>query len=494
MPDNAPLLRVRGLVKAFPGLLALDDVDLDVHAGEIVSVVGHNGSGKSTLVKILAGVYTASGGHVDLVDGAGLHFIHQDLALVADLTAAENLALLRGSGVHAFAPFGDRNRSTRARELVSRFGSTFDVDVPLRQLSPAERAIVAISRALDGWTTEANVLVLDEPTESLHRSEVDVLFQAMRRLAADDTGIVFVSHRLDEVLELSDRIVVLRDGVKVADHAAAEIDEARLISFITGEDAEPLRTESFRSRDFAASDPALAIRGLRGATVDGVDLEVRPGEVVGIAGVLGSGREMVPALIYGAVEAGADEFRVGGADYASRSPAASIARGINFVPADRAHLGVVREFTARENLTLPQMRTNTGLLGAISQRKERAEADRLLAAYGVKPHRPDQRVSLFSGGNQQKIVMARAQRDSPRVLLLDEPTQGVDVGAKATIYDAIARGAAAGTAVVVSSSDAKELLAICDRVVVLRDGRAVADLAGEELTEHRLIAEGYGLP
>jgi len=500
-----PLLRVRGMLKMFPGLVALDRVSLDVHPGEIVSVVGQNGSGKSTLVKILAGVYAADGGRVELAEGTGLHFIHQDLALVPELSAAENLALMRGTGAGGLAPFHDRRRSERARELVARFGPVFDVDVPVRRLTPAQRAVVAISRALDGWTHSANVLLLDEPTESLHRSEVDVLFEAVRRLAADGTGIVFVSHRLDEVLGLSDRIVVLRDGHKVADEPAHEVDESRLIGFITGaEDGAAVpttpRTSSSGPRearaepDAPASPPALRVRGLGGGSVDGLDLDLRPGEVVGVAGVLGSGREAVPSLLYGAGEASADLFEVTGAAYADRSPAASLGRGIAFAPGDRAHLGIVREFTARENLTLPQLGTVTGGLGRILSRRERAESDLLLTEYDVRPHRAEQRISLFSGGNQQKIVLARALRDHPRVLLLDEPTQGVDVGAKATIYAAIGRAAADGTAVLVSSSDAKELLAICDRVVVMRDGRAAAMLQGDDLTEHRLIAEGYGLP
>ncbi|GAA5038702.1 sugar ABC transporter ATP-binding protein [Microbacterium fluvii] len=493
MAEKRPLLRVEGLVKAFPGLTALDRVDLDVHPGEIVSVVGHNGSGKSTLVKILAGVYSSDAGTVSLDGGAELHFIHQDLGLIADLTAAENLALRRGTGLSAVAPYGDRDTNARARELVAQFGPVFDVDVPVRRLTPAQRAVVAISRALDGWTHRANVLFLDEPTESLHRGEVEVLFEAVRRLAAAGTGIVFVSHRLDEVLSLSDRIVVLRDGRKVADAPVAEVGESRLIELITGADAASLSREQHRShrRD---GDAALSVRGLRGGSVAHLDLDLQPGEVVGVAGVLGSGREAVPALLYGAIQADADAFAVAGAPYPRRSPAESLRRGLAFAPGDRAHLGVVRELSARENLTLPQLKTLTGPLGLISRRRERAEVDALLADYDVRPGRGEQRISLFSGGNQQKIVMARSLRDRPAVLLLDEPTQGVDIGAKATIYDAIARGAEGGTAVLVSSSDAKELLAVCDRVVVMRDGRAAAVLAGSDLTEHRLIAEGYGLP
>lgn len=486
-----PLLRVTGLRKAYPGLTALDSVDLEVGPGEIVAVVGHNGSGKSTLIKILAGVIADDGGDVVTAPGTELHFIHQDLALVDQLSAAENLALRRGEKLHALAPYGDRARSAHARTLIGRFGPEFDVDCPLHRLTPAQRAVVAISRALDGWTHSANVLFLDEPTESLHRSEVDVLFDAVRRLAAEGTGIVFVSHRLDEVLSLSDRIVVLRDGQKVADEPTRDVDESRLIELIAG---SALDTEQRPDTTRPLGDVALDVRGLRGGSVEHLDLQVRAGEIVGIAGVLGSGREAVPALIYGAVPGAADGLRVGDVDHATPTPGRSLRRGIAFAPGDRARLGVVREMNARENLTLPQLRTLTGPLGYLSPRRERAEARRLLDEADVRPPRAEQTIRLFSGGNQQKIVMARALRDDPRVLLLDEPTQGVDIGAKASIYDAIRGGADRGCAVVVSSSDSKELLALCDRVVVMRDGRVAADLSGTALTEQRLIAEGYGLP
>ena len=487
---TSPLLRVTGLLKVFAGLTALDNVDLDVKPGEIVSVVGHNGSGKSTLIKILAGVYTADGGTVETAPGTELHFIHQDLALIGELTAAENLALTRGEGTGAVAPYGARARSARARELIARFGIPFDVDVPVQRLTPAQRAIVAISRALDGWSHSANVLFLDEPTESLHRSEVEVLFEAVRKLAAEGTGIVFVSHRLNEVLSLSDRIVVLRDGQKVADDGVSEIDETKLVQYITG-------TESHTAHERVSSatdSVVLDVRGLRGGNVERIDLTVRAGEVVGIAGVLGSGRETVPSLLFGAEPGNADHFEVAGSAYAKRSPSSSLRRGIVFTPGDRARLGLVREMNARENLTLPHLDLLRGPFAYVSPRAEHTRAAKEMVNYDVKPPIAEQQISLFSGGNQQKILIARSMHDAPKVLLLDEPTQGVDVGAKVAIYATISRGAAEGAAIVVSSSDAKELLGICDRVIVMRDGEAVLDLGGDELTEERLLAAGYGLP
>ena len=494
--DNAapPLLHVEGIVKSFPGLIALDDVSLDVRSGEIVAVIGHNGSGKSTLVKILAGIYKEDSGTVTLLqegdDVTEMHFIHQDLGLIPALTAVENLNLGRGAGAAALAPSRMKAERARTREVISRFGEAFDVDVPLSSLTPAQRAIVAIARALDGWTHDRNILVLDEPTEALHKNEVDVLFSAVRRVAAAGAGVIFISHRLDEVLELADRVAVLRDGVKVADEPCSTLDHDRLVELVTGASIDKLEA---RSASLATGEPVLSIRGLTGSVVEDLDLDLRAGEIVGIAGVLGSGREEVPSIVFGSGPGVATSYRLDGAPYEDRSPRASIRKGIAFVPGDRGRYGAVRLLNARENMTLPRMGSLLNRLGSISVKKERAETGRLVGEFDVKPPRPEQTFSLFSGGNQQKIVMAKWLRNKPKVLLLEEPTQGVDIGAKAAIYEAVEDAARTGTAVLVCSSDAKELLRLCDRVLVLRSGRVAAELSGDELTEHRLVLEGYGL-
>lgn len=491
---DAPILRVSGMTKSFPGTLALDRVSLELHSGEILAVVGHNGSGKSTLVKILAGVYSKDAGEVDLAtheDGdTEIHIIHQDLGLISQLNTVENLGLQGARGVGGFAPFNTSADTARARELIGSFGEEFDVTVPIGQLSPAQRSIIAIARALDGWTHSRHVLILDEPTEALHASEVNLLFEAVNRVAAQGAGVIFISHRLDEVLDLTSRVAVLRDGQKVADEPRAGLNHERLVDLVTG---GPAVKDTARSADYFHGAHALNVRNLRGRGVEGLELDVRPGEIVGVAGVLGSGREILPSLLFGATESLADEFQVAGEDYHQRNPAESIRRRIAFVPGDRAAFGSVPRLTARENITLPELRSLRTRWGAISRAKERDITQELMDSYDVKPPRLEQTFSLFSGGNQQKIVFAKWMRNRPQLLILEEPTQGVDIGAKQSIYQSIDQAADAGAAVVVCSSDAKELVRLCSRVLVMRGGRVVRELSGAELNEAELVLTGYGL-
>lgn len=490
----APLLRIEGVIKDFPALRALDEVSLDLHSGEVLAVVGHNGSGKSTLVKILAGLYVADGGTVELATKDGrqteLHIIHQDLGLVSELNAIENLGMTHYKGTAAMAPFNRRQERVRALELIRRFGEEFDVEVPISKLTPAQRAIIAIARALDGWSHSQNVLILDEPTEALHAGEVKILFDAVKRVAADGAGVIFISHRLDEVLEMADRAVVLRDGRKVADEKREALDHDQLIAHVTGvPTGAAVASQSNRAKGAAV----LEIQGITGAGVESVDLTLHAGEVVGVAGVLGSGREALPALIFGAVGATADHYALGGQPYRNRRPAESIRRGMAFVAGDRARFGAVRALTARENITLPELGSLRNRFGSINSKKERAHTSTLIKQFGVRPPRLEQKFSQFSGGNQQKIVFAKWLRNRPRVLLLEEPTQGVDIGAKQAIYSAIEASAREGAAVLVCSSDAKELVRLCDRVLVLRNGRIAAELSGDRLTETQLVLAGYGL-
>jgi ABC-type sugar transport system ATPase subunit len=481
------LLEVDGLGKSFPGVRALDDVSLDVGSGEVVALVGHNGSGKSTLVKILAGVHTADDGQVRLADGpdAGIHFIHQDLGLVSPLSTVENIDLVRPLGARGALPFPRRRERNRARELVARFGGTFDVDAPVSGLSPVERTIVAIARALDGWATSRNVLVLDEPTAALSEGEVRRLFDAVRVLVSAGAGVLLVSHRLDEVVEIADRVVVLRDGRVVARSSRGSFDQNALAGLIAGAHDEP---ELPPAREGTGAAVVLAARDLRSSQLQGLDLDLRDGEIVGITGLLGSGIEHVGAALVGALPGGSGHVEVEGTALAPLNPRTAVRAGMAFAPADRRRLGAVVTMTARENLTLPLLRPLRGRLGQLRSRLERREAGDWMATVDVRPSAATERpFSLFSGGNQQKLIIARWLRTRPRVLLLEEPTQGVDVGAQAAIHRLVVRAAAQGAAVLVSSTDAKELSTICHRVVVLHGGRPAVTLQGAEVSEQAIV-------
>ncbi len=495
-PDRAQatrLLRVEGLCKDFPGLRALDDVSLELRSGEVVAIVGQNGSGKSTLVKVLAGVYTADGGDVTLgeVSGDGarveMHFIHQNRALVSTLSTVENLALGRPRGTASTLWLAKQRERRHAQELIRSFDLDFDVTRPIRELSAAERTIVAIVRALDGWSRPEGVLVLDEPTAELHGGEAEKLFRVVRQVAARGAGVIFISHRLDEVLSLADRVVALRDGRVVGDVTTEGCDHDTLIHLIVGREIEAVRRSGL-----APGRTVLEVEGVRGGTVAVADLVLREREIVGLSGIVGSGRESLNGLVFGARPRSGGVVRLAGEPLPNGRVAAAIRQGLAYIPSDRHVDGAVMRMSVRENLTLPGVRLLRRAFGRLDRRAERAEVERWMRLVGLRPAVPGRRLELFSGGNQQKVVLAKWLRMKPRVLLLDEPTQGVDVGAKVAIYRLIHQAASDGAAVLLASSDAKELMAICDRILVMRDGHLVAELAGDDIDERRLLKEELG--
>lgn len=493
--DRRTILSVRGITKDFPGLRALDRVSMEVRAGEILALLGQNGSGKSTLVKILAGVYTADSGEVRMGRKSGesadlLHFIHQDLGLIQTLSTVENLAIGQGRSA-ALRPLQHRSEREHARALIGRFGADFDVRKAVGRLTPAQRSIVAIARAMDGWTDPNSVLVLDEPTAALHGQEVGVLFTAVREAARAGAGIIFISHRLEEVIELADRVVVLRDGRLVTDTATASLSTGRLAELIVG------RQVHAGQRNPAAvlahtAQPGLSVRGLSGASLRPFDLDVWPGEVVGIGGNIGSGREDVAGLIFGAVPRDGGTIQVAGRRLES-SPRKSVRAGMALVPANRHLHGAVMTHDVVENLTLPELRSLSAGGVHLSKRREFAEASSWAERVGVVPNLPRRPLRLFSGGNQQKVVVGRWLRISPAVLVVEEPTQGVDVGSSESIRALIVDAALRGAAVLVSSSDNGDLMRMCSRVLVLRDGLVAAELHGDALTDQRLTQECLGV-
>jgi ribose transport system ATP-binding protein len=518
------LLQIHRMSKSFSGTRVLHAVDLGILTGEVHALVGANGSGKSTLIKILAGYHTpepetvveAGGervplGHPTAAREAGLRFVHQDLALVDNLTVTENLALGRGftTGAGRRILWGVERR--KATAMVRSLGFDFDVRSKVGDLAAAQRTGVAIARALWDWEAGARVLVLDEPTAALPKAEVDILFAAIGRVRDRGLGVLYVSHRLDEVFSIAHRVTVLRDGRRVGTFDTPELTEERLIEMMVGvtpdqewkqladrtEERADLvdRTEerlgslmvgeagskADKTRSRAAAETLLKVRGLRGDVLRGIDFDAGAGEVLGFAGLTGSGRDELLPLLFGAVPR-SGSVAVAGNEVPAGDLRAAIKHGISLVPADRHRQGLTLGMTVRENCTLTSLRPFLGPLGAILRRRELAEVREWIARLDLRPPDPNRVASSLSGGNQQKVVLSKWLRMRPRILLLDEPTHGVDVGAKAMIHELIVQAARAGAAAVIASSDDEELAAICDRVLVLRDGQVAAELKHEQVT------------
>ena len=485
-----PVLEVAGLRKRYGGLVALADASLTVLPGEIHGLVGQNGAGKSTLIKVLAGAVQADEGAI-AIDGAtvsslderisqhlGLRFVHQDPSLVPRISVTENIFLgkrlpSRGGFVSWRAAHASATRTVRGFA---------DVDVTRRadRLSLSEQSMVAIARAAD---STARCVILDEPTAALANTEVQVVLKAARRLSEQGIAVIFVSHRLGEVLEVADRVTVMRDGRTVGVHDTASLDRDRLVTLILGEEGPtpPKIAASSGASRVAQLAPVLEVRAMTGGPLRDVSLTVKPGEIVGVAGLAGSGRSSLLLQLFGAHKYRSGQVFVEGSSLPAGSPAASVRQGVVLVPEDRRRLGLLMRRSVRENITLMDLPDHRAFrrLGVPSQRKERAATQSQISALQIKTDGCDQLVSQLSGGNQQKVLLGRLLLHAGlRVLLLDEPTKGVDVGARAEIYEIVARIAGHGAAVIVVSSDLEELATLCSRAVVMVEGQLTADVDG----------------
>ncbi|HEY4826965.1 MAG TPA: sugar ABC transporter ATP-binding protein [Solirubrobacteraceae bacterium] len=501
LPSPDAALSVRGMSKTFPGQRALIDVDFDIAPGEVRGLVGQNGSGKSTIIKILAGYHQPDSGAEAMVAGtplalgnptaavaAGLRFVHQDLALVPALDALDNLALGRGYERTHAGTISWKREAEAASSLLAELGYNIDLRRPTSRLTASERTGIAIARALQGWEGEAHVLFLDEPTASLPAGEVQRLFEVVREVKRRGVAVVYISHHFGEVFELCDQVTVLRDGRVVATRPVRDLDEPQLIELTVGRSISgrdiPKRVE--QPRTVAAF---LTVRGLRGKVVDGVDLEVASGEVVGIAGITGSGREEFVPLLFGGIPR-KGKVEIDGKALEPGRPDLSVSRGMALLPSDRLANGLMADMTVKENLTLGSLSDFITRLG-LRTSAERSDVARWLDRLDVVPRRPDAVIARLSGGNQQKVMLGRSLRLKPRLLLLDDPTQGVDVGAKAAIHDLIDGIVSDGTAVLVASTESAELIRLCDRILVLSRGRLretcfARETTPDELTEMTL--------
>ncbi len=493
----APNLVVENLSKAFGGARALDGVSFTVAAGEVHGLLGQNGSGKSTLIKILGGVYSPDGGAVSVggrrlplplppgeFSRYGIAIVHQALGLVPSLSVTENLFVRRL--VRDRQWFIDWRRARRdAEALFETYGLKLNARAPVSELAPVERALLAIIRAFheieesrQGAT--GGLLILDEPTPFLSRDDVERLFTLVRRCAQQGSSVIFVSHDVDEVKELTDRATVLRNGRVAATLVTREASKADFIASIVGRSLEsvPPRPQTF------AGAPTISVAGLGADRIAPLDLALHAGEVVGLTGLIGSGYDRIPYLLYGADEAGAGTLQLGGARHAiaDMTPRRAFELGMVLIPADRPVAGVVDALSVADNIALPMLgRTIPG--GWVTESRVRALAEGIVRRFDVRPPKPDLPVRALSGGNQQKVVLGKWLQADPTLILLDEPTQGVDVGAREQVFDMVRAAARKGATVLCASSDHEQLAAICDRVLVFSRGRVDSVLVGADVTK-----------
>ncbi len=496
-PAPQPLLEAIGIRKSFAGVRALRGVSFELRRGEVHALIGENGAGKSTLIRVFTGAVTPDAGTLR-VDGAeiednnpaharslGIAAIYQQPALFPHLTVAENIALALESG-SPWHRVDWRARQQRARELIARAGSTIAPDRLVSTLSMPEQQIVEIARAIGA---DAKVVIMDEPTASLTETEVASLFQVIAGLRQAGVGIIYISHRLEEIASIADRITVLRDGESIGTCDARSVSREQLIAMMVGREVAAV----FPKRDVALGPVALELRSLssREAGIRDISLNVRAGEILGIAGLVGSGRTQLAETVFGLTPAERGEIVVAGQPAHIESPAEAIGQGIGYVPEDRRRNGVVLDMPIAANVTLADLRQVSS--GGLIDRSEETElAGRYVSQLRVKAPGVDVEAGTLSGGNQQKVALARWLATNPKVLILDEPTQGVDVGSKSEIHGIMMDLAEKGLAIVMISSELPEVLGMSDRIIVMHAGRIAGELSRAEATQEKILTLALG--
>jgi ABC-type sugar transport system ATPase subunit len=483
------VLIARGITKSFPGVLALDNVDFDVRSGEVTALLGENGAGKSTLIKLMAGFYSPDRGEIT-VDGKLLHAdpaeahrigvatIHQDAHLVPAMSVAENIMLGRWPTRYGLVSVSRQRQ--RALEALKRVAPHLNPSTSAGRLSPADQQLVEIARAI---SEDSKVLVMDEPTTSLSPPEIDRLFGVVKDLKAKGLGIVFVSHWLQEVFRIADRVTVLRDGRLVGTRPIAELDQDKVIRMMVGRDVRETVADSR-----PIGDVVLSVRHLnRLNLLHDISFDVRAGEIVGMSGLVGAGRSELAACVFGIDPYDSGAVEIAGVQIRPNDPKAAIEAGIGLVPEDRRRQALVSLLSVRTNITLSLL-DRLKNWGFLSIAREDVIADREIAALAVKTPTSKTRVSALSGGNQQKVVLARWLARRPKVLILDEPTKGIDVGAKSEISELVLRLARGGMGILLISSELPEILSLSDRVLVMRAGRIAASLPRAEATSETIMS------
>jgi ribose transport system ATP-binding protein len=485
------VLSVRGASKSFPGVQALQGVDLDVVGGEVHAIVGENGAGKSTLMKILAGIYQPDAGSIALdgqpidIDGPrramalGIAMIHQELNLAPNLSVAENIFLGRAPTRGGLIDW--RRLDRQARALLGRLGIDLEVRDIVEDLSVARQQMVEIAKAL---SLEARVIIMDEPTSALTERETATLFGIIGRLKAEGVAVVYISHRLDEIFRVADRVTVLRDGRLVGGAPIAETTPGQLIGLMVGRELTAL----FPKSAVEPGPPVLEVRHLsRAGVLHDISFAVRRGEILGLAGLVGAGRTELARALFGADALDGGEIMLDGRHVTIRGPRDAIRHGLGFVTEDRQLHGLVLGMSVRENATLASLPRLTHF-GFLSFARERQVANEYVRQMDIRTPSIDQEVVNLSGGNQQKVVLAKWLATHPRVLILDEPTRGIDVGAKAEVHALMSRLAEAGVAILMISSELPEILGMSDRILVIRQGQVSGEFSRAEATQEKILA------
>lgn len=496
------MLIVRNFSKVFGAQRALDDVSFSIEPGKVTALLGQNGSGKSTLIKILAGFYeaelgaelTVAGTEISLparpqdVYDAGVRFLHQDLALIPDFSISDNFAMANGYPTRrGLGRIGQRRFDREVRDNLREFGIDAPASTKIADLAPAERTMVAIARAFGAGSGANRIIVLDEPTASLPEAQVERIFAALRTATAAGAAAIYVSHRIDEVRRIADHVLVLRDGRLVADQELGDLSNEDIVSLILGRRLEEMPSGAQLAAEGGERDVMLRAEGLQGSQVRDISFQLRRGELLGVTGLLGCGRSELARLLAGVQTIYAGELRLDGGTLRPRQPAEALAAGVAYIPQDRHADGAIDEMTLSENLTLATLGDHWSH-GHVSHRSEVSAAAEMIKRFDIRPPMPDRKMANLSGGNQQKAILARCIATKPKLIVLDEPTHGVDAGAKQEIGRIVLELAKAGTAIVLCSSDYAELAALCGRVLVLDRGRVAADLSGDSVTEDQLTA------
>ena len=495
--STQPVLSLRGIVKTFPGVRALDGVQIDLYPGQVTALIGENGAGKSTIVKTLTGIYQPDEGQI-FVDGvetrfptaqaaghAGVTAIHQETVLFDELTVAENIFI----GHAPRGRFGLIDRAAmkaRASEILDSIEADLDPGVKLADLGIASKHLVAIARAL---SIDARVVIMDEPTAALSHKEIAELYELVEKLKRQGKAILFISHKFDEIFRIADRWTVFRDGQFVGEGLMADVTEAELVRLMVGRAVDQI----YPKRPAEIGPPALTVSGYSHPTeFEDINFTLHQGEILGFYGLVGAGRSEVMQALFGITQPSKGATRIGEDVRVIRSTAQAVEAGIVYVPEDRGKQGVVKGMAIFENVTLPSL-SQTSRNGFLKLANEFALARDYTQRLDLRAASLDQDVALLSGGNQQKVVIAKWLATKPRVIILDEPTKGIDIGSKAAVHDFMSELAAEGLAVIMVSSEIPEVLGMADRVIVMREGRIAAEFAGDEMTPENLVRAAVGI-